>query len=149
MITQKYFFLLKTCFFSLRLNFKLYIFAHYSPFLFFCWNRFLGAIRQYLCLSLLKNSASTLVIVFQLSCSIFFSLVSRFRAGLKAEIGVFFPMIVLRVLENVAQPNFQQKMIVLRFFERLCVDSQILVDIFINYDCDVNSSNIFERYALS
>lgn len=109
--------------------------------------RFLGAIKQYLCLSLLKNSASTLMIVFQLSCSIFISLVSRFRSGLKAEIGVFFPMIVLRVLENVAQPNFQQKMIVLRFLEKLCVDSQILVDIFINYDCDVNSSNIFERYA--
>ncbi|KAK9103545.1 hypothetical protein Sjap_020799 [Stephania japonica] len=108
-------------------------------------DRFLGAIKQYLCLSLLKNSASTLMIVFQLSCSIFISLVSRFRAGLKAEIGVFFPMIVLRVLENVAQPNFQQKMIVLRFLEKLCVDSQILVDIFINYDCDVNSSNIFER----
>ncbi|KAK7394890.1 hypothetical protein VNO78_15431 [Psophocarpus tetragonolobus] len=107
--------------------------------------RFLGAIKQYLCLSLLKNSASTLLIVFQLSCSIFISLVSRFRAGLKAEIGVFFPMIVLRVLENVAQPNFQQKMIVLRFLEKLCDDSQILVDIFINYDCDVNSTNIFER----
>ncbi|KAK6918504.1 Mon2/Sec7/BIG1-like, HDS [Dillenia turbinata] len=104
-----------------------------------------SAIKQYLCLSLLKNSGSTLMIVFQLSCSIFISLVSRFRAGLKAEIGVFFPMIVLRVLENVAQPNFQQKMIVLRFLDKLCVDSQILVDIFINYDCDVNSSNIFER----
>ncbi|KAK4744860.1 hypothetical protein SAY87_011172 [Trapa incisa] len=108
-------------------------------------DRFLGAIKQYLCLSLLNNSASTLMIVFQLSCSIFISLVSRFRVGLKAEIGVFFPMIVLRVLENVAQPNFQQKMIVLRFLERLCVDSQILVDIFLNYDCDVKSSNIFER----
>ncbi|KAF3328143.1 brefeldin A-inhibited guanine nucleotide-exchange protein 2-like protein [Carex littledalei] len=108
-------------------------------------DRFLGAIKQYLCLSLLKNSASTQMIVFQLSCSIFISLVARFRPGLKAEIGVFFPMIVLRVLENVAQPNFQQKMIVLRFLEKLCVDSQILVDIFINYDCDVHSSNIFER----
>ncbi|KAL4326081.1 hypothetical protein GQ457_11G001020 [Hibiscus cannabinus] len=107
--------------------------------------RFLGAIKQYLCLSLLKNSASTLMIVFQLSCSIFISLVTRFRAGLKAEIGVFFPMIVLRVLENVAQPSFQQKMIVLRFLDKLCFDSQTLVDIFINYDCDVNSSNIFER----
>ncbi|KAK6162478.1 hypothetical protein DH2020_002319 [Rehmannia glutinosa] len=107
--------------------------------------RFLDAIKQYLCLSLLKNSASTLMIVFQLSCSIFISLVSRFRAGLKAEIGVFFPMIVLRVLENVAQPNFQQKMTVLRFLEKLCVDSQILIDIFLNYDCDVNASNIFER----
>ncbi|KAI0494704.1 hypothetical protein KFK09_024847 [Dendrobium nobile] len=108
-------------------------------------DRFLGAIKQYLCLSLLKNSASTLMIVYQLSCSIFMSLVSRFRPGLKAEIGVFFPMIVLRVLENVAQPNFQQKMIVLRFLDKLCVDSQILVDIFVNYDCDVHSPNIFER----
>ncbi|KAK9749282.1 hypothetical protein RND81_02G114900 [Saponaria officinalis] len=85
------------------------------------------------------------MIVYQFSCSIFMSLVARFRAGLKAEIGVFFPMIVLRVLENVAQPNFQQKMIVLRFLEKLCDDSQIMVDIFLNYDCDVNSSNIFER----
>lgn len=108
-------------------------------------DRFLGAIKQYLCLSLLKNSASATMNIFQLSCSIFMSLVSRFRAGLKAEIGVFFPMIVLRVLENVAQANFQQKMVVLRFLEKLCVDSQILVDIFVNYDCDVNSSNIFER----
>lgn len=107
--------------------------------------RFLGAIKQYLCLSLLKNSASPYMNIFQLSCSIFMSLVSRFRAGLKAEIGVFFPMIVLRVLENVSQPNFQQKMIVLRFLDKLCIDSQILVDIFINYDCDVESSNIFER----
>ncbi|KAI5079490.1 hypothetical protein GOP47_0004969 [Adiantum capillus-veneris] len=108
-------------------------------------DRFLGAIKQYLCLSLLKNSASATMNIFQLSCSIFMSLVSRFRAGLKAEIGVFFPMIVLRVLENVAQANFQQKMVVLRFLEKLCVDSQILVDVFVNYDCDVNSSNIFER----
>lgn len=108
-------------------------------------DRFLGAIKQYLCLSLLKNSASATMNIFQLSCSIFMSLVSRFRSGLKAEIGVFFPMIVLRVLENVAQANFQQKMVVLRFLEKLCVDSQILVDVFVNYDCDVESSNIFER----
>ena len=109
-------------------------------------SRFLGAIKQYLCLSLLKNCASSHMIVFQLSCSIFISLVSRFRPGLKAEIGVFFPMIILRVLENIAQPNYQAKMIVLRFLEKLCGDSQILVDIFLNYDCDVHSSNIFERY---
>lgn len=86
------------------------------------------------------------MIIFQLSCSIFVSLVSRFRAGLKAEIGVFFPMIILRVLENVAQPNFHQKVTVLRCLEKLCGDSQIMIDIFLNYDCDVNASNIFERY---
>ncbi|KAJ6378365.1 hypothetical protein OIU78_028582 [Salix suchowensis] len=52
---------------------------------------------------------------------------------------------LVKILENVVQPNFQQKIIVLRFVDKLCVDSQILVDIFINYDCDINSSNIFER----
>eukprot|EP00850_Spirogloea_muscicola_P003472 SM000014S00260 [mRNA] locus=s14:364320:373142:+ [translate_table: standard] len=107
--------------------------------------RFVGAIKQYLCLSLLKNSTSSLMPVFQLSCTIFMSLVSRFRASLKAEIGVFFPMIVLRVLENVAHANYQQKTVVLRFLEKLCIDPQILVDIFVNYDCDVDSPNIFER----
>ncbi|KAG6384383.1 hypothetical protein SASPL_155803 [Salvia splendens] len=83
--------------------------------------------------------------VFQLSCSIFMSLVSRFRAALKAEIGVFFPIVVLRVLENVVQPNFQQKMTVLHFMGKLCVDSQILIEIFLSYDydCDANASNIF------
>ncbi|EFJ24773.1 hypothetical protein SELMODRAFT_173646 [Selaginella moellendorffii] len=108
-------------------------------------DRFVGAIRQYLCLSLLRNSGIQLMNIFQLSCSIFMSLLLRFRAGLKAEVGVFFPPIVLRVLENVAQPNYQQKMIVIRFLDKLCVDPQVLVDLFVNYDCDVDSHNIFER----
>ena len=73
------------------------------------------------------------------------SLLSRFRGGLKAEIGVFFPMIVLRVLENMSYSNFQQKTIVLRFLEKLTADPQILVDLFVNYDCDVDSTNVFER----
>lgn len=73
------------------------------------------------------------------------SLLTRFRAGLKAEIGVFFPMIVLRVVENVTHANYQQKTIVLRFLEKLTAEPQVLVDLFVNYDCDVDSTNVFER----
>jgi brefeldin A-inhibited guanine nucleotide-exchange protein len=109
--------------------------------------RFLGAIKQYLCLSLLKNSTSGVIGMFQASCSIFMSLLSRFRSGLKSEIRVFFPMIILKVLENVAQPDLQQKRIVLNSLQKLCLDPQILVDIFANYDCDLGASNIFERYT--
>eukprot|EP00898_Chlorokybus_atmophyticus_P004086 jgi/Chlat1/4679/Chrsp3S05617 len=107
--------------------------------------KFIAAIRQYLCLSLLKNVSSPLMNVFQLSCSIFMTLVMRFRDKLKAEIGVFFPMIILRVLENNAGPNYLQKSTVLRFLYKLSDDPQVLVDIFVNYDCDLESSNIFER----
>lgn len=107
--------------------------------------RFLNAIKQYLCLSLLKNSALSAMAIFQLQCSIFMSLLSKFRSGLKAEIGIFFPMLVLRVLENVLQPSFLQKMTVLNLLEKISKDPQIIIDIFVNYDCDVDAPNIFER----
>lgn len=64
---------------------------------------------------------------------------------LKEEVGIFFPMLVLRILENVLQPSFLQKMTVLNLLETICQDPQIMVDIFVNYDCDVNAPNIFER----
>lgn len=110
--------------------------------------RFLGGIKQYLCLSLLKNSALSAMNVFQLLCSIFMILLSRFRSELKGEIGIFFPMLVLRVLENVLQPSFSQKLIVLNLLENMCDDSQVMIDIFVNYDCDVDAPNIFERYTI-
>jgi len=30
-------------------------------------------------------------------------------------------------------------------FEFICVDAQCIVDIYVNYDCDLSSANIFER----
>ncbi|XP_059654108.1 brefeldin A-inhibited guanine nucleotide-exchange protein 1 isoform X1 [Cornus florida] len=107
--------------------------------------RFLNSIKQYLCLSLLKNSAVSVMTIFQLLCSIFKRLLSKFRSGLKSEIGIFFPVLILRVLENVLQPSFLQKMTVLNVLEMICQDSQIIIDIFVNYDCDVDAPNIFER----
>ncbi|KAK3005297.1 hypothetical protein RJ639_016907 [Escallonia herrerae] len=107
--------------------------------------RFLNATKQYLCLSLLKNSALSVMTIFQLLCSIFKNLLLKFRSGLKAEVGIFFPMLVLRVLENVLQPSFLQKMTVLNLLEKISQDPQIVIDIFVNYDCDVDAPNIFER----
>ncbi|KAL0386805.1 UNVERIFIED_CONTAM: Brefeldin A-inhibited guanine nucleotide-exchange protein 1 [Sesamum radiatum] len=54
-------------------------------------------------------------------------------------------MLILRVLENVLQPSFLQKMTVLSLLEKISHDSQIIVDTFVNYDCDVEAPNIFER----
>lgn len=56
-------------------------------------------------------------------------------------------MLVLRVLENVLQPSFLQKMTVLSLLENICHDPYLIIDIFVNFDCDVESPNIFERYS--
>lgn len=62
-------------------------------------DRFIAAIKQYLCFSLLKNAASPINAAQALSCSIFYTLLMKFRFALKAEVGVFFPMILLRAIE--------------------------------------------------
>ena len=62
--------------------------------------RYAAAIKQYLCLSLLKNCQSAAVpAAVRLCASIFLTLLTKFRSGLKAEVGVFFPMILLRPIE--------------------------------------------------
>lgn len=83
--------------------------------------------------------------IFQLQCAIFVNLLIKYRSGLKAEIGIFFPMLILRILENVLQPSFLQKMTVLNLLEKISQDPQLIIDVFVNYDCDVDSPNIFER----
>ena len=40
----------------------------------------------------------------RLSCGIFLTLVLHFRRALKAEIGIFYPMVLLRVIEGAAGP---------------------------------------------
>ncbi len=36
-------------------------------------------------------------------------------------------------------------MVVLRCLREACADGQLLVDLFVNFDCDLDSSNLFER----
>ena len=62
-------------------------------------DKFMSVIKDVLCVSLLRNSTAQVARLLWLSCSIFVTLVMKFRAKLKAEVGLFFPMILLRAIE--------------------------------------------------
>ena len=144
--------------------------------------KFIWAIRQYLCLSLLKNGVSPIASVLQLSLDIFIALLVFFKDHLKSEIGVFFSNILLRILES-ANSSGQQKLLVVQSLRvlvrpqllrhaaprhhssprrlhsvevrrapsRRCPlagpsqvrDPQLIVDLFLNYDCDLEGKGIF------
>ena len=57
--------------------------------------RFLTAIRQYLCVSLLKNGGSSVPAVAHLSAAIFLTLLHKFRSSLKAEVRVVSLQIII------------------------------------------------------
>ena len=118
-------------------------------------SKFLVAIKQFLCLSLLKNYSNTDADIAQLVLSIFWRLLQDFRPQLKSEIGVFFPMFFCHPLDGAGggvatdalpQPLPLSRLIVLlNWIEEIGSDGQLLADLFVNYDCELEGVSVFER----
>ncbi|KAH0816150.1 hypothetical protein GEV33_006641 [Tenebrio molitor] len=105
---------------------------------------FITAIKQYLCVALSKNGVSSIPKVFKLSLAIFLVLLSNFKMHLKMQIEVFFKEIFLNILETT-NSSFEQKWMVIQTLTKICDDAQSVVDIYVNYDCDLAAANLFER----
>ncbi|XP_050518522.1 brefeldin A-inhibited guanine nucleotide-exchange protein 1 isoform X2 [Diabrotica virgifera virgifera] len=105
---------------------------------------FITAIKQYLCVALSKNGVSSIPKVFELSLAIFLALLSNFKLHLKMQIEVFFKEIFLNILET-SNSSFEHKWMVIQALTRICGDAQSVVDIYVNYDCDLSAANLFER----
>ncbi|CAH0389951.1 unnamed protein product [Bemisia tabaci] len=105
---------------------------------------FVTAIKRYLCVALSKNGVSSVPEVFQLSLAIFLALLSRFKMHLKMQIEVFFKEIFLNILET-SSSSFEHKWMVIQALTRICADAQSVVDMYVNYDCDLSAANLFER----
>nr|CAB3222754.1 brefeldin A-inhibited guanine nucleotide-exchange protein 1 [Phallusia mammillata] len=105
---------------------------------------FINAIKQYLCVALSKNGVSTVPEVFHLSLEIFVKLLANFKTHLKMQVQVFFKEIFLNILESTSS-SFSHKWMALESLSKICSDAQSMVDIYVNYDCDINAANIFHQ----
>lgn len=105
---------------------------------------FVSAIKSYLCVALSQNGVSPISEVFELSIALFIELLTKYKRSLKSQIEIFFKEIGLNILEATTS-SFEQKWLVIEAFSKICNDAQMVVDIYVNYDCDLNAANIFER----
>jgi hypothetical protein len=106
--------------------------------------QFHAAIRQYLCVSLLKNCTSNDTHVVTLSLRIFVPLVRNFRTILKNEIEAFVTNVFFVILDS-KNSSAEHKGVVVRTFEEICSDPATLAEIFLNYDCDLSAVDLFQR----
>ena len=90
-------------------------------------DKFIYAIRQYLCLSLLGNCTSNVAVVTGLALAVFVRLLDRFKDHLKGEVEVFVSNIFLRLLES-ENSTYEHKMKVLEVFHNICKDHKALVN---------------------
>lgn len=106
---------------------------------------FLHAIKQYLCLSLSRNGASTVKKVFDVSCDIFWIMLRDLRVMLKKEVEVFIKEIYLAILDRRNAPSYQRQSI-MDLLQKICSDPRLIVELFLNYDCDRTAlENVFQR----
>lgn len=84
--------------------------------------------------------------MFDLSLSVFLTLIKAFRAPLKPELEVLFNEIYLYLLE-FPQTTYRMKHTLLDAFTKIVQSPQILIDIWVNYDCEVGMVCVYERLA--
>jgi Sec7-like guanine-nucleotide exchange factor len=111
-------------------------------------NRFVNAIKTFLCNSLLSNCTSSSPQVIGLALQIFVLLVQDFKEYLKAEVEVFISSIFLRIIES-EYSTYDHKLRVLEVLQLIFQDSKMQLELFVNYDCDYNATNIFSRIVTS
>ncbi|QBM85668.1 brefeldin A-inhibited guanine nucleotide-exchange protein [Metschnikowia aff. pulcherrima] len=106
--------------------------------------RLIDAVRSYLCQALIRNAASPLAPVFELTLETFWLLISNLRSDFKMEIPVLWEQIYIPVAEmKTSTPH--QKRYLLSVIERLCNDSRCIIEFYLNYDCDSSQPNICEK----
>jgi hypothetical protein len=102
------------------------------------------AIRNYLCVSLLKNCTSDNTTVVNLSLRLFVPLIRNFRTHLKTEIEAFVTNVFFVILDS-KNSTIEHKIRVAILFEEICSDPTTLAEIFLNYDCDLSAVDLFHR----
>ncbi|CAD7699204.1 unnamed protein product [Ostreobium quekettii] len=105
-------------------------------------------LRRPLCMVLLRNCSTSEVKGFQYAVRLYISIIlqRQLRLWMKAELGAFYPLLLLRPIEaGPLEPAILT--VVLTALKRLCKEPQMQVDLYINFDCDMHSINLYERTA--
>ena len=94
--------------------------------------------------SLVKNTLSSNIKIFQPSLELFISIIKIFRVHLKEQIEIFFMKVLITFLES-ENLEFVFKDAVLKALLNIVNDCSFLVEIYVNYDCDINCTAVFSE----
>jgi hypothetical protein len=93
--------------------------------------------------ALLDTSLSNEPDVYRASLNIFLNVCISFRSVLLQEISTYFTHVLFRILDS-KNTGIHQKILVLTVIQTIAEEPKNLIDIFLNYDCDAHSKNIYE-----
>lgn len=108
--------------------------------------RFIQRSRNLLCVMLIRNANCSIeaAAVKQIEILSKVILQPRILAAMKPEAGAFMPLFIIRHLE-VFSPEPHLLRAACGALCLFCSKEQLLADLFVNYDCEMNATNVFDR----
>ncbi|EDR24347.1 guanyl-nucleotide exchange factor, putative [Entamoeba dispar SAW760] len=110
----------------------------------FCPNSIEGW-KQDLCKCIAHNTFSNEESIFITSVKIFSLIIHRFRSYFKKEIGIITKYIYFFFIKSPL-PFISHKLFLVNEMQKLATQPQIIIDLFINYDCMTFGMNLFEEF---
>jgi len=98
-----------------------------------------GVIQHDLSRNLLQNSRTNNLQILSLTLRVVFNMFNSVREHMKVQLEVFFNSIHL-----AESSSYETREMALESLVEFCKEPQLMVDIYTNYDCDVQCTNLFE-----
>jgi len=108
----------------------------------------LGSVQGNLCKHLLQLSQSPELTILSLTLRVVFNLFNSMKDHLKVQLEVFLTSVHLRILSpNLHKSNNyspEQRELALESLLEFCQEPALMQDLYTNYDCDFQCTNLFE-----
>jgi len=101
-----------------------------------------GILQNDLCKFLLQWSTTHDLVVLSLALRVIFNLFQTIRNHIKVPLEVFLTSVHLRILEHSQIP--EEREVVLESLLEFCQEPALMKDIYLNYDCDVQCTNLYD-----
>lgn len=101
-------------------------------------------VKDPLCETLLKNCICQERLIFSLSFRTFSILMWNYKEFIKPEISLFIEQIFMKILIS-ENSSFSHRFSSLQILTKICSSPKMLLEFFVNYDCDIGYFNVVEK----
>ncbi|GAU36373.1 hypothetical protein TSUD_151400 [Trifolium subterraneum] len=109
--------------------------------------RLLSLIQDEVFHILMQFGLSMSPLVLSMVCSTVLNLYHHLRTELKLQLEAFFSCVILRLAQSKYGASYPQQEVLMEALVDLCRQNTFMVEMFVNFDCDISCSNIFEDIA--
>jgi hypothetical protein len=115
--------------------------------------RLLNIMQNDLCRNLLRLSTSNDLTILGFALRLIFNLFNGIKDHLKVQLEVFLTSVHLRILSFSVSPQTHERVwacsperreLALESLLEFCREPMLMADLYLNYDCDMNCTNLFE-----